>query len=175
MTERLVIRESTFADVAAIEAIYPLAFPDEDLLPVVKSLLAAPEVAMSMVGEIDGSVVGNIIFTSCGVNEVTTGASLLAPLAVTPSHHGQGIGSALIRAGIECLREKGIGIVLVLGDPAFYGRAGFRTESRIEPPYPLPAEWASAWQSQELGDSVSMPKGKLCVPRQWHDPALWSE
>ena len=172
---RLSVRRSTPADLGAIEAIYPLAFPDEDLLPVVRSLLAEPEVAMSMVGEIEGSVVSHIIFTDCGVNEATTGASLLAPLAVTPSHHGQGIGSALIRAGIEVLRERGLGIVLVLGDPAFYSRVGFKTESRIEPPYPLPADWASAWQSQELSDSLSIPEGKLCVPEQWRDPALWSE
>ncbi len=175
MTERLVIRQVAPADLAGIEAIYPLAFPDEDLLPVVRSLLAEPNIAMSMVGEIDGSVVGNIIFTDCGVNEATTGAALLAPLAVMPSHHGQRIGSALIRAGLESLREQGLGSVFVLGDPAFYGRLGFKTETRVEPPYPLPAAWASAWQSQELCDTTSLPKGKLWVPDPWRDPALWSE
>ncbi len=179
VTENLTIRRSTPDDIASIEAIYPLAFPDEDLLPVVRDLLADPGVALSLVGEIDGAIVGHVIFTRCGIGQDATGASMLAPLAVTPSHHGQGIGSALVRFGLEMLRDDGIDTVLVLGDPAFYGRLGFRTESRIRTPYPLPAEWASAWQSQRLGDSLgnspTMPAGTLSVPAQWRDPALWSE
>ncbi|MDJ0918400.1 MAG: N-acetyltransferase [Woeseiaceae bacterium] len=179
MIENLAIRRSTPGDFAGIEAIYPLAFPDEDLLPVVRDLLADPDIALSLVGEMDGALVGHVIFTRCCVDGNTSCASLLAPLAVTPSHHGQGIGSALVRFGLKIMRDGAIDIVLVLGDPAFYGRLGFATESRIQAPYPLPVEWASAWQSQTLGDSLddspTTPAGTLQVPAQWRDPALWSE
>ncbi len=175
MTERLEIRRSTPADLGGIEAVYPLAFPDEDLLPVVRNLLAEPDIAMSLVGEIAGSVVGHVIFTDCGINENTSGVSLLAPLAVTPSRHGQGIGSALVRTGIETLGKRGLSRVFVLGDPGYYGRFGFEAEALVEPPYPMPTEWASAWQSLKLDDAAADTAGKLSVPPQWRDPALWSE
>ena len=115
----------------------------------------------------------------CSIEGTEARAALLGPLAVLPAQQKQGIGSALVRFGLEMLRDDAIDTVLVLGDPAFYGRLGFRTESRIRTPYPLPAEWASAWQSQRLGDSLgnspTMPAGTLSVPAQWRDPALWSE
>jgi putative acetyltransferase len=175
MTEPLGIRLSTIDDHARIEAIYPLAFPEEALLPLVRDLLANPDVALSLVGEIGGDIVGHIVFTRCDIDGDTALAALLGPLAVTPSHHGRGVGSALIRAGLEKLRDDGVDVVMVLGDPAFYGRLGFEADARVEPPYPLPAEWSSAWQSRTLGDGPSTSAGKLQVPAPWHDPALWSD
>ena len=175
VTDGMIIRQSTLADLNAIETIYPLAFPDEELLPLVIDLLADPDVVLSLVGELEGDVVGHVLFTRCGIDEETAGAALLGPLAVTPSHHGLGIGSAMVRAGLEMLRHGGTNIVLVLGDPAFYGRLCFETDSQVRPPYALPAEWANAWQSQKLGDSSKTTRGRLAVPAQWRDPTLWSK
>lgn len=141
----------------------------------VRDLLANPDVALSLVAGVGRDIVGHIVFTLCDIDEDTSRAALLGPLAVTPSHHGQGIGSALIRAGLDKLRDDGVDVVMVLGDPAFYGRLGFKADARVRPPYPLPAEWASAWQSQALGDAPSTSVGKLRVPAPWRDPALWSD
>lgn len=63
--------------------------------------------------------------------------------------------------------------MLVLGDPAYYGRFGFSQENNILPPYPLPAAWASAWQSKSLIDGAATVEGPLTVPEPWQDPALW--
>jgi putative acetyltransferase len=49
----------------------------------------------------------------------------LAPLAVAPSHQGRGIGSALVRAGLEACARAGAGAVVVLGEPQYYARFGF--------------------------------------------------
>jgi putative acetyltransferase len=83
----------------AIELLYPDAFPDEDLLPLVRDLLPDTTVTTSIVGEIDSKIVGHVIFTKCGVVGEQTKAALLGPLVVTPARQGQGIGSALVRAG----------------------------------------------------------------------------
>lgn len=175
MTDSLAIRQSTAGDVGGIEAVYPLAFPDEELLPLVRDLLAAPDVMTSLVAAVDGDVVGHVVFTHCGIAGATSRAALLGPLAVTPSRHGCGIGSALVRAGLKLLEDAKVQSVFVLGDPAYYGRFGFEADPDVKAPYPMPAEWASAWQSMRLSDSAGPVRGTLSVPAQWRDPALWSE
>lgn len=168
------IRKSTSNDVEAVVSMYPLAFPDEDLVPVVRNLLADPDVAMSLVATVDGEIVGHVAFTTCAVEESDLNASMLAPLAVRPDFQRQGIGSAIVDAGLQRLRDSDFDVVFVLGDPAYYSRLGFGHESQVQPPYPLPAEWYTAWQSQYLGEVTSSCSGRLAVPSQWRDPALWA-
>jgi len=174
MAKGLEIRDSSFADLAEIESLYPQAFPDEDLLPLVRELLADEVVTTSLVGVIDSRIVGHAIFTECRVNGESATASLLGPLAVTPVRHRQGIGSALVRAGLQQLKDNDVSVVCVLGDPAFYGRLGFLPATSIRPPYRLPAEYDGAWQSQELSDAGPATLGELSVPRQWQQPSLWN-
>jgi putative acetyltransferase len=174
MTEKLEMRDSGPSDLCAIEALYPEAFPDEDLLPLVRELLHDTTVTTSIVGVIDSQIVGHVIFTKCGVEGKRNSAALIGPLAVAPTWQRQGIGSALVHAGLQRLRDAAVHVVLVLGDPAYYGRLGFVQESFVEPPFPLPTEWVAAWQSQYL-DDITMPcAGKLSVPSQWRQPALWA-
>jgi len=171
---KLEIRGSVPADLGAIEGLYPDAFPDEDLLPLVRDLLPDNTVATSIVAEIDSEIVGHVIFTHCDVIGQRLNASLLAPLVVKVTRHGQGIGSALVYAGLQQLRDRGVHFVCVLGDPAFYGRLGFLPDSSIRPPYRLPAKYAGAWQSQSLFDSEVAYSGELSVPAQWRQPSLWT-
>jgi putative acetyltransferase len=168
------MRDSVPSDLRAIESLYPEAFPDEDLLPLVRDLLQDSTVTTSIVGVIDSRIVGHVIFTNCGVAGSKTSISLLGPLAVAPEWQRQGIGSAIVRAGLRQLENKDMWLVCVLGDPAFYGRLGFLPESSIRPPFPVPTEWDGAWQSQEIGDMAMPCSGTLVVPRQWHQPALWA-
>ena len=172
--DELQIRESRPDDSSAIESLYPEAFPDEDLLPVVQDLLNDTGVTLSLVGTIDAQIVGHVIFTRCGVAGSNVNASLLAPLAVSPAWQRQGIGSAIVHAGLRRLMDSNVSLVLVLGDPAYYGRLGFLPESAIEPPYPLPPEWDGAWQSQYLSHPEAPCVGKLSVPSPWRRPLLWA-
>ena len=174
METELAIRESVAPDRVAIESLYPKAFPDENLLPLVREQLRDADCTISLVAVVDSTVVGNIIFTKCGVSGCNVEGALLAPLAVDPIHQKQGVGSALIQAGLRRLREEAFSMVFVLGDPAYYGRFGFKPESSIGTPYPIPPEWSAAWQSQWLVDAAENPGGKLSLPRFWLDPALWS-
>ncbi len=163
------VRESTPDDASAIDALYPAAFPDEDLLPLVRALLADPDVVLSLVATVDGELAGHCLFTRCAVGD--TQAALLGPLAVAPARQRQGAGSALVNRGLERLQNGGVSIVLVLGDPHYYSRFGFAADARVEPPFPLPAEWREAWQS--VTTAAPAPAGKLAVPAPWQQPDLW--
>lgn len=174
MSGRLEIRNSEEGDLAAIETLYPAAFPDENLLPLVRGLLLDMAVTTSLVGVINSQVTGHVIFTKCSVSGSNIHAALLAPLAVAPARQRQGIGSALVHSGLRRLACLDINMVFVLGDPAYYKRLGFVPESAVEPPYRLPAQWTGAWQSQLLGNIIAPCAGKLSVPRQWLNPALWA-
>lgn len=167
------IRESEAADRAAIEGLYPDAFPDEDLLPLIRGLLSDPA-TLSLVAVAEGSLVGHVVFTSCGLDGASGGAALLGPLAVAPAWQRRGVGSALVRGGLERLARLGTTLVCVLGDPAYYGRFGFRREARVEPPYRLPEAWRDAWQSLALGGAAAPGAGRLVVPRPWRRRALWA-
>jgi putative acetyltransferase len=171
----LEIRPGVAQDQAAIESLYPRAFPDEDLLPVVRDILQGSASTVSLVAVVDSAVAGSVIFTKCGVEGCKLKAALLAPLAVEPVMQKQGVGSALVRAGLQQLEEEGIGKVFVLGDPGYYVRFGFEPERSVLPPYPLPPVWADAWQSLRLGDEpCEIVAGKLSLPGFWLNPALWS-
>jgi putative acetyltransferase len=174
MTESIEIRESVPGDLAAIELLYPEAFPDEDLLPLVRDLLREAPIVLSLVGIIGSRLVGHVIFTNCSVDGSGGKAALLGPLAVAPAWQRRGIGSAIVRAGLRRLEDADVSHVYVLGDPAYYGRLGFLPESYVEPPYPLPAEWGGAWQSKTLCGAATPCSGKLSLPRPWLQPALWS-
>jgi putative acetyltransferase len=174
MSGKLEIREGRRDDSAAIESIYPEAFPDENLLPLLRDLLNDVAVAISLVATIGTRIVGHVIFTKCGVVGNDVNAALLGPLAVTPVWQRQGIGSEIVRVGLRRLEDENVNWVFVLGDPAYYGRLGFLPESLVEPPFPLPVEWDSAWQSQNLGETTTSCAGKLSVPQQWLQPALWA-
>jgi putative acetyltransferase len=167
------VRDSTGEDIPAVVALYPRAFPEEDLVPLVTALLEDTSIRMSLVATMDGQIIGNVIFTTCGVEGDSVSVALLAPLAVAPDCQRQGVGSALVKEGLNRLTEAGCDLVCVLGDPAYYGRLGFTPESSIEAPYALPPEWTDAWQSQRLGDVASCA-GKLLVPAQWQHAGLWT-
>ncbi|MDA4847790.1 GNAT family N-acetyltransferase [Hoeflea poritis] len=174
MTDAIEIRDSMPDDLRAIETLYPDAFPDEDLLPLVKSLLAETQSILSLVAIADGAFAGHVVFTTCGVSGASGKVALLGPLAVASSRQRQGIGSALIREGLRRSADAGMHRVLVLGDPAYYGRFGFAPDEYVAPPYALPDEWRGAWQSVDLPGNTQSPRGKLEVPPPWRHRALWT-
>lgn len=172
--EGFVLRASQTDDRSALGKLYPSAFPDEDLLPLVGDLLDDTHPVLSLVAVADRTVVGHVVLTECTVSDSPARVALLGPLAVTPQWQRQGIGSALIGQGIAQQIDLGVQRILVLGDPAYYGRFGFRAEAAIEPPYPLPAEWTPAWQGFAANSTTPLPRGTLRVPRAWQRHALWA-
>ena len=172
--QKFEIRESTSGDSAAVESIYPGAFPDENLVPLIRDLMRDSDVATSLIAVKGSQIIAHAMFTMCSLDRSSAKIALLGPLAVAAAWQRKGVGSEIVRAGIQRLVNAGVSVVCVLGDPAYYGRFGFEREALITPPYRLPDEWREAWQSCHLHDVPQVCAGKLAVPRQWDEPALWA-
>jgi len=87
---------------------------------------------ISLVAEMEGDVVGHIMFTPVALS-IDPDLKLmgLAPMAVRPKLQKQGIGSSLVRAGLEQCVQMGFVAVVVLGYPGYYPRFGFSPSSRF--------------------------------------------
>ena len=172
--DSLKVRKSCDVDAKAILALYPEAFPEEELCPLVTELLVQKEIVLSLVAMLGEEILGHICFTVCGLTGQDEIVSLLGPVAVSANHQKKGVGSALIRDGFDRLKETGARRVLVLGDPGYYRRFGFVEENRITTPYPLPDEWRQGWQSVALDGDGSILEGTLDIPEPWRERALWA-
>jgi putative acetyltransferase len=120
----LILREETAADHAAVRQVVSLAFGHEVEADLVGRLRADGDVALSLVAADEELIVGHILFSPM---RAPFRALALAPLAVLPERQRQGVGSALVRAGLDRARAAGWEGAFVLGEPAFYGRFGFET------------------------------------------------
>ncbi len=168
------IRASIRDDLHEIEEIYRNAFPDEDLLPLIRDLQAYPNEVISLVGTAGSLLIAHVAFTKGSIDECRRNVALLGPLAVTPAWQQKGAGSLFVRYGLQRLQQHAINRVFVLGDPAYYSRFGFAREVNIAPPFPLPSQWRDAWQSLRLGDADEPAGGTLCLPDPWLRKDLWS-
>lgn len=168
------IRESAAADIESLRIVYAEAFPEEELMPLVVALLEPGSPVVSLVASVDGAIVGHILMTLCGIEGRSERVALLGPLGVAPAWQKKGVGTALVAKGLRRVKASGAAQVHVLGDPAYYGRFGFRADAGVAAPYPLPEEWKTAWQSLSLRDGAPTLTGKLVVPEPWRQPALWA-
>jgi len=132
----VIVRKERDADIEAIRAVNDAAFkqPGEGML--VDALRANGGVMLSLVAQEDGpagAIVGHILFSPVTVEAESGrfGAAGLAPLAVLPDKQSQGIGSRLVRDGLDLVRRKGVPGCVLLGSPKYYSRFGFDRASRI--------------------------------------------
>ena len=105
----------------------------EDEARLVELLHTAGAAPVSLVAEEPhGRVVGHALFSPVRLEGQGTDAPEmvgLAPVAVLPEHQGRGIGSRLVREGLETSREAGYVAAVVLGEPGYYSRFGFEWAS----------------------------------------------
>lgn len=120
--------------------------------------------ALSLVAEVDGNVVGHVLFTKIGIGQGEGVA--LAPLAVLPRFQRQGIGSALIARGHVVAREMGFCVSVVLGSPKYYPRHGYvpATKLGILAPFEGMDEY---YMACVLNADVPVPQGTVS-----YDPAF---
>ena len=140
----MIIRHEEPHDIAAIRQVNEQAFGGSGEANAIEALRDRGAATLSLVAEIDDRVVGHLFFTPAAIETAdhTWPALGLAPLAVLPEYQRQGIGSALMRAGLaECAR-LGYERVIVLGHPEYYPRFGFMRASLygIRPEWEAPDE-----------------------------------
>lgn len=125
------IRDEEERDFAAVYAVNESAFETSAEADLVSVLREQAEPLVSLIAENGGSVIGHIMLSPV-VPPEHSGLKImgLAPMAVVPEHQGRGVGSSLVRAGLEACRKIGFGAVVVLGHSEYYPRFGFSPASR---------------------------------------------
>ena len=93
---------------------------------------ASSGITLSLVAADDDEIVGHVLFSPVTIRSERDEFRALGmgPVAVRPDRQKQGVGSGMIRAGLDRLRQQGNGIVVVEGHPAYYARFGFRDAGR---------------------------------------------
>lgn len=114
-------------------AFAPMPYADGDEQDLINKLREAGALALSLVAEKDGVVVGQVTFSSAFAADGSSGWYALGPVSVEPELKHQGIGSQLIRAGIAWLQEQDAAGCVLVGNPAYYGRFGFRLFPELAP------------------------------------------
>ena len=130
------IAPETEADGAEVEALLDLCFsPGRTALSSYRLRDGvAPLAPACLVAREDGAVGGAIRFWPVRVGAARL--ALLGPVAVHPTRQGEGLGAALIRAGLARAAAAGWDRVLLVGDAPYYGRFGFVVAEGIEMPPP---------------------------------------
>jgi putative acetyltransferase len=125
------IRTEEPADVELIHSVHQSAFPTEAEARLVDRLREESKLALSLIAEVEDRAVGHVAFSPVSVHPQTSAAQGLGlgPVAVLPEWQGKGIGEQLIARGIEDCRGNGYSFIVVLGEPEYYGRFGFRRAS----------------------------------------------
>jgi putative acetyltransferase len=159
------IRAETTTDHSMIRQVNEEAFGGAEEADLVESLRTDGDVLLSLVAELDGQIVGHILFSRMSI-ETAAGAIAavaLAPLAVSPRYQRQGIGGKLIRDGVAALRGLGERLVIVVGHPAYYPRFGFSTAQAgsLESPFP-PDAFMALQLSHDAPDRI---QGRVKYPR----------
>jgi putative acetyltransferase len=121
----VVVRPERPEDRPTIRRIHQRAFARANEATLVDTLREAGLATVSLVAEIDGTVVGHVLFSPVAICADEQAAVGLAPMAVLPGHQRAGVGSALVQAGLDECRRLGHQLVIVVGHADLYSRFGF--------------------------------------------------
>ncbi|MEB6665997.1 N-acetyltransferase [Acinetobacter vivianii] len=154
------IRNEQPSDIPNIFKLTQAAFKDIEYSShteqfIVNALRNSQQLIVSLVAEYEGQIIGHIAFSPVSISDGTTDWYGLGPVSVQPEFQNQGIGSQLIHAGLEKLKTlKATGCVL-LGDPEYYARFGFKAKPELVL-QGVPAEYF-----QMLSFTEKMPHGDV--------------
>ncbi len=98
---------------------------------IIDGLRSAGALSLSLVAEVDGEIIGHAAFSRVTVGGRDVGWFGLGPVSVKPGFQGSGTGSELIRDGLARLRADGAKGCVVLGDPEYYQRFGFKADPAL--------------------------------------------
>lgn len=136
----MIIRSEISGDAAAIRQVIALAFAEvvhssKTEGAIVDALRTHEALSLSLVAETPAdapAIIGHIAFSPVKINGADRGWYGLGPVAVAPDYQGKGVGRTLIQHGLEELKAMGAQGCVVLGEPAYYTRAGFAADGRLK-------------------------------------------
>ncbi|WP_380875537.1 GCN5 family N-acetyltransferase [Sphingomonas sp. DBB INV C78] len=132
----MIIRQEQARDRDAIARVTAGAFAavehsDQTEPAIIAALREAGALTLSLVAVEGGEIVGHVAFSAVTIDGADKGWFGLGPVSVRPDRQGGGIGSALIRAGLDELRERGAAGCVLLGEPDYYRRFGFEQDAAL--------------------------------------------
>lgn len=156
----LIIRPEAKDDIPAIEAVTVSAFlnaphTDHNEQFILAGLRDAGALTISLVAEMQGTLVGNVAVSPVSLSDGSLGWFGLGPVSVSPEWQGLGIGSELVREVLKRLAGQGAAGCVVLGDPSYYQRFGFANAPNLVLP-DVPPEY---FMARSFG--VSIPSGTV--------------
>jgi putative acetyltransferase len=165
VSDNIVIRQATPDDRTAILDLTARAFGQLDEVEIIEKLERDGDILLELVAELDGKVVGHILFYPIGVYG-KLGAIGLGPMCVDPWMKRRKIGSMLVNGGLEIVKSSGAPLVFVLGHDWFYPHFGFTVKEteEFETPYKGPHFFALRFR---YGPPMS---GRLIFPDAFGKP-----
>lgn len=144
----MTIRNEQSQDIEAISRLTEAAFRNEEYSShtehfIVNALRRTGQLSISLVAAEHDEILGHVAISPVSISSGVTGWYGLGPISVRPDRQGKGIGSALMWAALQQLRQQGAAGCVVLGDPAYYGRFGFKAHPGLELP-DVPPEYFQA-------------------------------
>lgn len=132
----MIVRPETLADASRIRTLTDAAFAgaehsSQTEAAIVDALRRSGALAISLVAEQDGAIVGHAAFSPVLIDGKDLGWFGLGPVSVSPGLQRGGIGTALIEEGLALLKARGARGCVVLGDPNYYGRFGFTSKHAL--------------------------------------------
>jgi len=160
------IRKEKPDDIAAIrhltdEAFSTVPYSNHREGEIVDALRAASALTLSLVAVDGNEVLGHVAFSPVQIGGEDKGWYALGPISVQPERQGEGIGGALVREGLALLQADGAKGCVLVGDPGYYRRFGFKADPRLKMPG-IDAEYV-----QCLAFGPDIPQGDIA-----HHPAF---
>jgi putative acetyltransferase len=163
MSIRPVVRRQDPADAPMVEALVRAAFVDEPSVAALEGALAKRADSSGYVAVADEAVVGHVRLTRGWVDarEALVEVLVLSPLAVDPAHQRRGVGRLLVEHAVREADAAGAPVVLLEGDPAYYGRLGWRPAADLGIAPPSDRIPAAACQAVALSSHEPWMRGRL--------------
>lgn len=132
----MIIRPESLQDVEEIRALITAAFDgsphsDGSEAAIVDALREGAALTVSLVAEHDREIVGQVTFSPVEIAGTEVKWYGLGPVAVRPERQRQGVGSRLIKAGLDQIQSLDAVGCVVLGDPDYYSRFGFKVDTAL--------------------------------------------
>jgi putative acetyltransferase len=156
----IIVRDQTESDFAALHDLVIAAFKTMPYACgreqfIMDALWRTDAATVALVAEDADAIVGQVAFSKVKIGGADVGWHACGPLSVLPKRHKQGVGSALMRAGLERLRALGGKGCVLVGDPAYYRRFGFENTDAMRSPGVRPEVFTALLIAGE------MPKGDV--------------
>jgi len=136
MNLKFIIRNESDADITAITDVTVAAFKSFEISNhteqfIIEALRAGNALSISLVAEMDGHVIGHIAFSPLTISDATQNWYGLGPVSVLPEFQRQGVGKALIKAGLSRLKDMNAAGCCLVGHPDYYRKFGFKNVSEL--------------------------------------------